>query len=78
MARPRSQKVIEVKEKLIRRIEYGYYLPGSRFLSNRALGLRFNISYQTADTLVRELVVLSIELGHRVFRFFGSAWRLRN
>jgi len=56
MARPRSQKVIEVKEKLIRRIEYGYYLPGSRFLSNRALGLRFNISYQTADTLVRELV----------------------
>ncbi|MDE0767429.1 MAG: substrate-binding domain-containing protein [Opitutaceae bacterium] len=56
MARPRSQKVIDVKEKLIRRIEHGYYLPGSRFLSNRALGLRFSISYQTADTLIRELV----------------------
>ncbi len=56
MARPRSQKVIDVREKLIRRIEHGYYLPGSRFLSNRALGLRFSISYQTADTLIRELV----------------------
>lgn len=56
MARPRSQKVTEVKEKMIRRIRHGYYLPGSRFMSNRGLGQRFDISYQTADTLVRELV----------------------
>ena len=56
MARPRSQRVLELKEKLIRRIEHGYYQPGSRFLSNRALGQRFEISYQTADTLLRELV----------------------
>ncbi len=72
MARPRSQKVIELKEKLIRRIEHGYYQPGSRFMSNRALGQRFEISYQTADTLMRELVAEGY-----LFRKPGSGTYLR-
>ena len=72
MARPRSQKVLELKEKLIRRIEHGYYQPGSRFLSNRALGQRFEISYQTADTLLRELVAEGY-----LFRKAGSGTYLR-
>lgn len=72
MARPRSQKVLELKEKLIRRIEHGYYQPGSRFLSNRALGQRFEISYQTADTLLRELVAEGY-----LFRKPGSGTFLR-
>lgn len=72
MARPRSQKVLELKEKLIRRIEHGYYQPGSRFLSNRALGQRFEISYQTADTLLRELVAEGY-----LFRKPGSGTYLR-
>ena len=72
MVRPRSQKVLELKEKLIRRIEHGYYQPGSRFLSNRALGQRFEISYQTADTLLRELVAEGY-----LFRKPGSGTYLR-
>jgi DNA-binding transcriptional regulator YhcF (GntR family) len=72
MARPRSPKVIELKEKLIQRIEHGYYQPGSRFLSNRALGQRFAISYQTADTLLRELVAEGY-----LFRKPGSGTYLR-
>jgi len=55
MPRPRSQKVAELKAKLLTRIREGYFRPGDRFLSNRALAERFGVSYQTAHRLVGEL-----------------------
>ncbi len=56
MGRTRSDKVRMVKDKLLRRIRSGYYRPGERFFSNRALSRYFDISYQTAHRLMRELV----------------------
>jgi DNA-binding transcriptional regulator YhcF (GntR family) len=56
MARPRSQLVQTVKEKLIARLDGGLYRSGDRFMSNRAIAQQFEISYQTADRIVRELV----------------------
>jgi hypothetical protein len=55
MARTRSKKVEEVKALLIQRLKAGHYRPGDRFLSNRAVSSKFNISYQTAHRLVAEL-----------------------
>jgi len=55
MPRPRSQKVAELKAKLLTRIREGFFRPGDRFLSNRALAERFGVSYQTAHRLVGEL-----------------------
>src|SRR5690606_31690307 len=55
MARPRSEKVKQVKARLVARIHDGLHRPGDRFMSNRAIAEQFQISYQTADRLVREL-----------------------
>ncbi|MCE0496780.1 MAG: substrate-binding domain-containing protein [Methylacidiphilales bacterium] len=55
MPRPRSQKVVELKVKLISRIGDGFLRPGDRFMSNRALAERFGVSYQTAHRLIGEL-----------------------
>ena len=55
MARPRSEKVQQLKRHLLSRIEEGYLRPGDRFLSNRALSTQFGISYQTAHRLIAEL-----------------------
>jgi DNA-binding Lrp family transcriptional regulator len=56
MARPRSHHVDTAKQKLIARLQDGLHRSGDRFLSNRAIAEQFDISYQTADRLVRELV----------------------
>jgi DNA-binding transcriptional regulator YhcF (GntR family) len=55
MPRPRSEKVTELKLKLLTRIREGFFRPGDRFLSNRALSMRFDVSYQTAHRLIDEL-----------------------
>lgn len=55
MPRTRSKKVTELKSKLLTRICEGFFRPGDRFLSNRALAERFGVSYQTAHRLVGEL-----------------------
>lgn len=55
MSRPRSQKVVELKIKLLTRIREGFYHPGDPFMSNRGLAERFGISYQTAHRLIAEL-----------------------
>lgn len=55
MPRSRSKKVTELKAKLLTRIREGFFRPGDRFLSNRALAERFGVSYQTAHRLVGEL-----------------------
>jgi hypothetical protein len=55
MGRPRTSKVLEVKSKLLVRLRDGLHRPGDRFMSNRAVAQQFNISYQTADRLIREL-----------------------
>lgn len=55
MARKRTRKVTLIKEKLITRIQSGYYIPGDRFFSNRGVAQHFGISYQTAHRLLCEL-----------------------
>ncbi len=57
MARPRSAHIQGVRDELIQRLDRGAFRPGERFLSNRALVNQFGVSYQTADRLIRELVV---------------------
>jgi DNA-binding transcriptional regulator YhcF (GntR family) len=56
MGRTRSPHVADVKQQLIARIADVHHSPGQRFLSNRAVARRYEISYQTADILLRELV----------------------
>src|SRR5687768_14537353 len=56
MPRRRTDKVKDVKDRLIARLREGQYRPGDRFMSNRAVATRFDISYQTAHRLVSELV----------------------
>jgi hypothetical protein len=51
----RTDKVDQVKQRLIDRLEHGFYRPGDRFLSNRAVAELFGISYQTAHRLIAEL-----------------------
>jgi hypothetical protein len=53
--RKRSQRVSETKSKILTRIREGYYRPGDRFLSNRAVARTFGISFQTAQRLITEL-----------------------
>jgi DNA-binding transcriptional regulator YhcF (GntR family) len=55
MPRPRSEHVSLVKAKLIARIVDGFHQPGDRFLSARAIAQQFEVSYQTADRLLKEL-----------------------
>jgi DNA-binding LacI/PurR family transcriptional regulator len=56
MARPKTNKVINAKQKLIARLQDGLHRSGDRFFSNRAIADQFGVSYQTADRIVRELV----------------------
>jgi len=55
MARTRSTRVQNIKNKLIIRIRSGYYRAGERFFSNRAIAQYFAVSYQTAHRIMREL-----------------------
>lgn len=55
MPRQRTPHVEEVKTRLIARLRDGFFRPGDRFMSNRAIASRFGISYQTAHRLVSEL-----------------------
>jgi len=55
MSRTRTEYVSDVKRQLVAGIKDGHHGPGRRFLSNRAVARRFDISYQTADILIREL-----------------------
>lgn len=57
MARARSARVEGVKRQLLERLENAYQYAGGRFPSARALAARYGISYQTADRLLKELVV---------------------
>jgi len=55
MARPKSAHTLAAKEKLMRRLRDGFHAPGQRFLSNRAIAARYNVSYQTAHRIGAEL-----------------------
>jgi hypothetical protein len=55
MARPKSERILGLKQKLIARLSGGFYRPGQRFFSNRALATHFGVSYLTAHRLMREL-----------------------
>src|SRR5687768_6734048 len=48
--------IAQVYESLLGRIRSGLYRPGDRFMSNRAVVMRFGISYQTAHRLLARLV----------------------
>jgi DNA-binding transcriptional regulator YhcF (GntR family) len=56
VVRARSEHVQIVKKKLLSIIRAESAQSGQRFLSNRVIADQFHISYQTADSLVRELV----------------------
>lgn len=51
----RTEKVREVKQRLLVRLRNGFYQPGDRFLSNRDVVESYGISYQTAHRLIDEL-----------------------
>lgn len=55
MPRPRSQRILTIKENLRRSLQEGFRLPGARFLSTRALADKHGISYVTAHRMLREL-----------------------
>lgn len=57
MPRPPSLKVRVVQEKLLARLDDGLHRPGDRFLSARAIAAQFDVSYQTADRLLRQMVI---------------------
>ena len=51
-----TKRVQQVHDVLVMHLQSGQYRPGQRFLSNRGLSQRYNVSYQTADRLLRDLV----------------------
>jgi DNA-binding transcriptional regulator YhcF (GntR family) len=51
----RTEKIEQVKSRMLARLRNGFYQPGDRFLSNRAASELFGISYQTAHRLIAEL-----------------------
>lgn len=55
MGRSRTDRIEEVRSQVLRKLSDGHHGPGTRFLSNRALATKYEISYQTADRLIREL-----------------------
>ncbi|HEY0009205.1 MAG TPA: GntR family transcriptional regulator, partial [Tepidisphaeraceae bacterium] len=57
MSRSRSNRVSQVKEKLVARLGLGLFQGGDRFLSVRAITRQYDVSYQTADRLLRELTL---------------------
>lgn len=56
MASHHYQRLSRIKDELIHRIQGGHYLSGDRFFSNRALAVRYGVSYQSAHRLIGELV----------------------
>ena len=65
MPRPRTQHVIDVKARLIARLQTNFHRPGDRFLSARAVAGKFAVSYQTAHRLLAELQAEGHLLRHR-------------
>jgi len=55
MARPRSSRILEIKELLRRSLADAFRLPGAQFLSARALARKHEVSYVTAHRLLSEL-----------------------
>ncbi len=55
MPKQRTDRIDEVKRKLLIRLQHGFYRPGDRFMSNRAVANQYSISYQTAHRLIEEL-----------------------
>lgn len=55
MARSRSPRVDEVKERLATRLRGGFHRPGDKFPSAREVAAGFGISYQTAHRIMAEL-----------------------
>lgn len=55
MPKDRTDKIADVKQRLLVRLRNGFHQPGDRFLSNRAVAELFGISYQTAHRLIAEL-----------------------
>ena len=55
MPRGRTEKIDQVKKRLLTRLHSGMFRAGDRFLSNRDIAEQFGISYQTAHVLVGEL-----------------------
>src|SRR5258708_1573587 len=51
----RTEKTLDVRQRLLTRLRNGFYQPGDRFLSNRSVAELFGISYQTAHRLIAEL-----------------------
>lgn len=55
MARPKSDAYQRVRGMLIQRSQSGYYVPGAKFLTNRAVCKEYGISYVTAHRLLNDL-----------------------
>lgn len=55
MARPRSERILEIKAALTNRLRNEQTRPGGRFLSARALAAHFQVSYKSAHRLLVEL-----------------------
>ncbi len=55
MPAQRTNKITQVKQRILDRLRNGFYRPGDRFLSNRDVAELFAISYQTAHRLIAEL-----------------------
>ncbi len=55
MGRPESLHVQQVRAQLELRIREGYYRPGGRLLSARQIAQYYQVSYQTAHRLLRQL-----------------------
>ena len=55
MPRPPSPRLRAVEEELRQRLRLGHHLPGSRFLSNRALAERYEISLQSSHNILNRL-----------------------
>ena len=53
MARPTSDKIRIALDRLVAHVSH--LPPGERFLSNRAIARQYEVSYQTADRLLRQL-----------------------
>lgn len=60
MPRPPSDRVASLRRDLRHRLQQGYVRPGDRFLSGRQLARQADVSYQTADRLIREFCELGL------------------
>jgi hypothetical protein len=55
MPKARTKRVEEIKQKLIERLQSGYFIGGDRFFSNRHIANQYAVSYMTAHKLLKEL-----------------------